>query len=126
MIPVRGETTHQHWKHHADAEFIKNMQQFEDLVNLKMQQGWIPHAAPVFSGSWLRLPFTANKLSHGVAIQAMIRYTATLDELLPTPEPTPTPLPPTKTYYTRSASKKIWLPLVFHILFIPFILCNSY
>jgi hypothetical protein len=51
----------------------------------------------------------------------MIRYTATLDELLSTPTPT------TKTYNTRSAAKKIWLPLVFHILFIPFILiCNPY
>jgi hypothetical protein len=109
MLVVRGETTHQHWKDHADAEFIKNMQHFEDLVNLKMQQGWIPHASPVFSGSWLRLPLTTNKLSHGVAIQAMIRYTATLDELLstPTPEPTPTPQPTTKTYNTRSAAKKI-------------------
>ena len=28
MIVVRSETTHQHWKDHADAEFQKNMQNF--------------------------------------------------------------------------------------------------
>lgn len=111
MVVVRGETTYQHWKDHADAEFQKNMQNFEDLVNLKMQQGWIPHAAPVFSGSWLRLPLTTNKLSHGIAIQAMIRYTATLDELLSTSDltitPTPEPTTTRKTYNTRSSAKKI-------------------
>jgi hypothetical protein len=70
-------TVYKLWEFHEEFDyrndddctlnFEKNMEEFEDIVNEYLEEGWQPLGAPTFSTGWL------SRSRQGVAIQALIR-----------------------------------------------------
>jgi len=75
---VRGPgTTHEDLVKHKNDMFEFNMQQFTELVNDAMANGWIPQGSPTFYHNWTFSSDTkvgsSGIYGGGQAMQAMVR-----------------------------------------------------